>query len=507
MKSPFVLLLALANYIIYHVRSTEKCALTTLLRKVRAIGASPYNPKYRNTQAAALAIYHLSTDPVSRAKGKSSVAAAAYRSGCSLYDERTGLTFDYTHKLGIIHSEIVTPDGQSANRSQLWNAAEKAETYKTARTAREWRAALPAELDKAQQIELVKTFSQELASRYGVAADFAIHEPDRHGDDRNYHAHILVTTRTAQIDHLGNVQLGKKASIELSDKKRREMGLGAAAEEITAVRQLWEQHANKALERAGSVERIDCRSLKDQGIDREPTIKEGYKARKMEREGTISDRSETNRKIKKDNKKREKIKAEIFHLKEYRQKQQAYTNDRMETAIQKLPIKDGQQYLAALRDMRQSNFLAEDPEYKKSLHQLEQQKKEQTQLVEKRQEVQQAIEDYQQQHKIKTKLHKAGIIKDKTLTEQENQLHQANGKIDHARATLKDTTKQHETIVQEALQRTEPNYKQHLEHADRVEKILQDKRLQEARAIGEQERQNSLNRDRIRQKERYNRER
>lgn len=198
-----------------------------------------------------MAIYHLYTKPVSRSKGRSAVAAAAYRSGCGLYDERTGLTFDYTHKQGIIHSEIVTPDGQAADRNQLWNVVEAAEKRKDARTARKWRAALPAELNKAQQIELVKSFSPELASRYGVAADFAIHEPDKHGDDRNFHAHILITTRTAQLDERGNVQLGEKATIELCDKDHRKMGLGAAKDEVTAIRQLWEQQTivKEALQR------------------------------------------------------------------------------------------------------------------------------------------------------------------------------------------------------------------------------------------------------------------
>lgn len=452
-----------------------------------------------------MAIYHLSTIPISRSSGRSSVAAAAYRSGSDLTDNRTGLNHDYTRKGGVIHSGIITADGQTADREQLWNAAEAAEKRKDGRTAREWRAALPAELDKAQQIELVKSFSQEIASRYGVAADFAIHEPDKQGDERNYHAHILVTTRTAQLDERGNVQLGEKASIELSDKKRREMGLGAAADEVTAVRQLWEQQTNKALERAGSVERIDCRSLEAQGIDREPTIKEGYKARKMEREGATSERSQTNREIKTDNLQREKLKAEILDLKEYREKLQGQTNERMEKALQAMPTKEGQEYLKALQAKRQGDFLEDDPQYKALAHQLEQQKAQQMQLIEQRREVQQAINEYEQQHKIKAKLHKSGIVKDGTLIEQYARLNQFDQKIDHARATLQDTTEQHKTIEKEALQRTEANYKQHREHTARVEKILQEKRLQEAREIGKREQQGNRNRDRY--NDRYDRER
>lgn len=231
-----------------------------------------------------------------------------------MVDERTGLVHDYTRKGGVVSAEIIAPDGGSADRSALWNAAEAAENRKDSRTAREWIVALPAELDAGQRRELAVSFGAQLASRYGVAVDVAIHEPDREGDNRNHHAHILTTTRRVSRGAAGELVMGDKASIELADKKRRELGLGPAADEVKAVRQLWEQTANRALERAGSGERIDARSLKDQGIDREATTHLGPIASEMERRGRGSDRGDGNRQVAANNEQRRELSAQIIDL-------------------------------------------------------------------------------------------------------------------------------------------------------------------------------------------------
>lgn len=252
-----------------------------------------------------MAIFHLSTKTVSRSSGRSAVAAAAYRAGDLLTNERDGVTHDYRQRQGVEHSEIVMPDGGSADRSALWNAAEAAEKRKDARTAREWVLAIPAELVPKSQHdrelvtgspdrELVREFAQELARRYGVAVDVAIHAPDREGDQRNHHAHLLVTTR--QVTRVGGgVALGEKAAIELSDAKRKRLGLGSGAEEVTAVRTLWERCANRALEREGKRERIDARTLAAQGIERAATVHLGPAATAMERGGCGSDRGDQGR--------------------------------------------------------------------------------------------------------------------------------------------------------------------------------------------------------------------
>ena len=237
-----------------------------------------------------------------------------------MVDERTGLVHDYTRKGGVVSAEIIAPDGGSAERGALWNAAELAENRKDSRTAREWIVALPAELDAGQRRELAVSFGAELARRYGVAVDVAIHEPDREGDNRNHHAHILTTTRRVSRGAAGELVMGDKSSIELADKKRRELGLGPAADEVKAIRQLWEQTANRALERAGSGERIDARSLKDQGLDREATTHLGPVASEMERRGRISDRGDGNRQVAANNEQRQGLSAQIIDLKTERER-------------------------------------------------------------------------------------------------------------------------------------------------------------------------------------------
>ncbi len=266
-----------------------------------------------------MAIFHASTKSISRSAGRSAVAAIAYRTACRLVDERTGQVHDYTRKGGVTVTEIFLPDGGSAERNALWNAAEAAEKRRDARTAREWVIALPSELDAQQRYELATGFSIELTTRYGVAVDMAIHQPDQEGDNRNHHAHILTTTRQVHRDESGALVLGKKAVIELSDRDRRALGLGAIGEEIKAVRQLWEQTANRALEQAGRAERIDARSLKAQGIDREATRHLGPAASEMERRGIQTDRGDMNRQAAANNQERAQLVAEVIDLQAQRQ--------------------------------------------------------------------------------------------------------------------------------------------------------------------------------------------
>jgi len=252
-----------------------------------------------------MAIYHASTKSISRSSGRSAVAAAAYRAGDKLIDERSGLVHDYSQKGGIIHSEIITPyHDVKVTRSALWNAAEVAEKRKDARTAREWIVALPSELNGEQRGELARTFAVELSSRYQVAIDLAIHAPGKEGDQRNHHAHLLCTTRQLLKGEDGKACLGDKASIELSDTKRRSLGMVRVSDEITTVRQLWEELANGALLKAGRAERIDSRSFKAQGIEQEPTQHLGPVASEMERRGRQSDRGDGNRQVAENNTRR-----------------------------------------------------------------------------------------------------------------------------------------------------------------------------------------------------------
>lgn len=243
-----------------------------------------------------MAIYHASTKPVSRAAGRSATAAAAYRAAARVFDRRTGEIHDYRKKGGVVAAGIVMPDGSRATqlREQLWNAAEDAEKRKDGRVAREWVIALPDELNNDQRIALAANFAKTLAAEYGVAADLAVHEPSKKGDDRNHHAHILLTTRQAKLGADG-IELGEKASIELSDKARKERGMKPAADDVKRMRKLWADMANAALAEAGHEARIDHRSHAERGIDEMPTTHLGPTATAIKRKGKKLDIEERER--------------------------------------------------------------------------------------------------------------------------------------------------------------------------------------------------------------------
>ena len=240
-----------------------------------------------------MAIFIASTKSISRSNGQSAVASASYRAGVELEDKRYGKTHDYSKKHGVISADIILPTALAAanadiDRSDLWNKAEAAEKRKDARVAREWLVNLPHELSAEDRKELAHTFAQTLADRYGTIADCAIHEPtqkeiDRGADPRNFHAHILFTTRCAELDDNNEIILTDKASIELSDNKRRSLGMARVSHEIKEVRQIWEHIANEKLAEHDH-KLIDSRSYAAQGIDIEPQLKMGSVATKLERD-------------------------------------------------------------------------------------------------------------------------------------------------------------------------------------------------------------------------------
>ena len=200
-----------------------------------------------------MAIYHLRATMISRSAGRSATAAAAYRSASHIEDHRTGLSFDYRARGGVDHVEILAPAHApewAQDRAALWNAVEAAETRKNSQVAREIRVALPAELDHGQRALLVRDFCQRQFVDRGMVADIALHAPGREGDDRNHHAHILLTTR--------------EIAAEGFTTKNRDWN---AVEVLEGWREAWAQDANLALELAGHAERIDHRTLEAQRIE------------------------------------------------------------------------------------------------------------------------------------------------------------------------------------------------------------------------------------------------
>lgn len=240
-----------------------------------------------------MAIFIASTKSISRGKGQSAVASASYRAGVELEDKRYGKTHDYSKKHGVMSADIILPSALAAanagiNRSDLWNKAESAEKRVDARVAREWLINLPHELSEQDRKELAHQFAQTLADRYGTIADCAIHKPtdkeiERGADPRNFHAHIMFTTRCAELDDNNQIILTDKATIELSDNKRRSLSMERVSHEIKEVRQIWEQIANEKLAEHDH-RLIDSRSYAEQGIDIEPQFKMGSVATKIERD-------------------------------------------------------------------------------------------------------------------------------------------------------------------------------------------------------------------------------
>jgi hypothetical protein len=247
----------------------------------------------RGREKHAMAIYCCTTSPVSRRAGRSATAAAAYRAGEKIKDAKSGETHDYSKRRGVASADMVYPSGTPENarpsRAALWNMAEASEKRKDSRVAREYMVALPAELDEDERRRLALEFAQTLADRHGCAADCCIHHPGKNGDQRNHHAHILCTSRRIGADGA----LGEKCDIELGDKDRRKRGLTKAADEVKAVRAIWEDMCNRALDRAGSKERVSAAKRED-GL---ATMHLGPIACGMERRGEATSQGSVNRAV------------------------------------------------------------------------------------------------------------------------------------------------------------------------------------------------------------------
>jgi len=293
---------------------------------------------------------------VSRGAGRSAVAASAYLSCSRMLNDYDGVQHDYTRKQGLAWQAVFLPPMASPewqDREKLWNAVEEAEKTKDSRLAREFVAALPIELSRQQQIELLQDFIREQFVDEGMCADVAIHDTDGH----NPHAHILLTVRP--LDEHGTWQYktekeylcvkdGEERGFTAAEfkasqaegwekqypykvgKKKVYMAPSAAQahgyirmdkhpkstrygrqnpisarwnseEQLLVWREAWATAANRCLELAGHDSRIDHRSHAERGLEERPTIHEGVAAQALERRGIISDRCELNRQIKADN--------------------------------------------------------------------------------------------------------------------------------------------------------------------------------------------------------------
>ena len=275
-----------------------------------------------------MTMVHIATKAISRKAGQSAVASAAYRAGDVLDDAKYGKTHDYSKKSGVMSSDIVLPFslralGVSVDRETLWNTAEAAETRSDSRVAREWLINLPYELDEYDRHQLAINFAQKLCDDMDVIADVCIHRPvmklpfdpnvppsskylregEENPDPRNFHAHILVTTRAPTIGPNKTLAFDPKLKtpFEWSNKKRKAHDLPSSMQEIKRIREMWVDTANKVLAQY-HLPLMDARSYKDQGLDQQPTIKMGVEATAMERRGITTEKGNTNRAIKARNK-------------------------------------------------------------------------------------------------------------------------------------------------------------------------------------------------------------
>ena len=316
-----------------------------------------------------MAIYHLEAKVVGRGAGRSAVAASAYLSCSRLYNDYDGIQHDYTKKQGLVWQEVFLPEyapQEWQDREKLWNAVEEVETSKDSRLAREFVVALPIELNRENQIELLQEFIREQFVSDGMCADAAIHDTDGH----NPHAHILLTVRP--LDERGKWQyktekeylcmrngeergftaaefksaqndgwekqypykVGKKKvymtpsaaeaqELIRADKHPKSTRYGRqnpiserwnSEEQLVVWRAAWADVTNRYLERYGHDERIDHRSNAARGLDEIPTIHEGVTVQALERKGIVSDRCEMNRQIRADNALLRELKAEIKKL-------------------------------------------------------------------------------------------------------------------------------------------------------------------------------------------------
>ena len=271
-----------------------------------------------------MAIYHLSIKIISRGKGKSAVAAASYRSGEKIKNEYDGIVHDFTRKGGIAHTEILLPQNapqEFSDRGTLWNSVEKIEKSKNSQLAREIEIALPKELNREKQIELVREYVKENFVKVGMCADIALHDKN----DGNPHAHILLTMRPLNEDKTWGAKSKKEYILDENEEKVKLKNGNYKTRKINTVdwneqdkaeewRKTWADITNKYLEENSIQEKVDHRSYQRQGIEEIPTIHLGVSASQMEKKGIATDRGNINREIRKQNRLLQEIKLRIKAL-------------------------------------------------------------------------------------------------------------------------------------------------------------------------------------------------
>jgi hypothetical protein len=453
-------------------------------------GRKPFRVRERNT----MPIYHLSVKTISRSAGRSATAAAAYRAGAEIVDERTGEVHDYRRKGGVESAVLVLPTDApewASKRAKLWNAAEVSETRKNSTVAREFEIALPSELSAQERAKLAHDFAREIVERHGCAADVAIHAPGRGGDNRNHHAHILCTTR--QLTPEG---FGAKCR-ELDDRKTGE---------IERWRERFAQLQNDSLERAGVAERVDHRSLKDQGIDREPTVHlgpaaSGYERRtgqpsdkRMHQEDDIAERLTRARAAGELERQGQQLEKSILDLSgdlaaavAERDRQQRAEQEKRHQEEQQRRATEGMSAvqlaaeIARLRPLPAADVAKRQPEVvaASQAHQALLQQRQAIQFDQER--ARQEAEAWRADHPIRAKGHDAGAWKSDYLTEREQAEASAKQQLRTLSMQLDATSRKSTTATAEAVARIQVEQAPALARIAQLETLRAEKRDQEER--------------------------
>jgi hypothetical protein len=471
-----------------------------------ACAPSGRNP-FRLRERTPMAVYHLSVKTISRSAGRSATAAAAYRAGAEIVDERTGEVHDYRRKGGVESAVLVLPTDAlewASERAKLWNAAEVSETRKNSTVAREFEIALPSELSAQERAKLAHDFAREIVERHGCAADVAIHVPGRGGDNRNHHAHILCTTRLLTPEGFG------AKCRELDDRKTGE---------IDRWRQRFAELQNDSLERAGVAERVDHRSLKDQGIDREPTVHlgpaaSGYERRtgqpsdkRMRQELDIAERLTRAKEAGELERQGHQLDRSIFDLSgdlsaavaERDRQQRAADQERrnqeeQRRATERMSAADLAAEIARLRPLPVSEVAQRQPEVIAATraHQALMQQRQAIQADQER--ARQEAEVWRADHPIRAKGHDAGAWKSDYLAEREQAEASAKQQLRTLALQLDGASRKSSAATAEAVARIE------LEQAPALARIAQLEQLQAERHAQEERQRAALYQEEQRQR-------
>lgn len=238
-----------------------------------------------------MAHYHFHSDIVKRSSNQSAVAAAAYRSGERLYDERLDKGFDYTNKDDVLHSDILAPEhaGEWAHdRDTLWNTVQNKERqWSNGQLARDLDIALQREFTVEENIEIIKNFAQENFVDKGMIADINIHSGDASDGEKNLHAHIMLTMK--EVDE----ETGEFKSAKNREWNNKDL--------YNQWRENWEVTLNDEFEKRGIETRVSSKSYEEQDIKQEPQIHVGFATNEPKSQERFQERLERNEEIKERN--------------------------------------------------------------------------------------------------------------------------------------------------------------------------------------------------------------